>query len=131
MKSKAKNIKKTKHPKPKKTPRTRKPENMSLPEWQTALRKEYGRDQDFQIKNIGDEPIFSEFLVTNPQSESTYRVAIRGNQPGQNYCSCPDFAVNLLGTCKHIEFTLAKLERKRGAKKQFREGFTPSYSEIY
>lgn len=131
MKSKAKNIKKTKHPKPKKTPRTRKPENMSLPEWQTALRKEYGRDQDFQIKNIGDEPIFSEFLVTNPQRESTYRVAIRGNQPGQNYCSCPDFAVNLLGTCKHIEFTLAKLERKRGAKKQFREGFTPSYSEIY
>ncbi len=130
MKSIAK-TKKTKQPKPKKTPRTRKPENMSLSEWQTALRKEYGRDQEFQIKNIGNEPIFSEFLVTNPQSERTYRVAIRGNQPGQNYCSCPDFAVNLLGTCKHIEFTLSKLERKRGATKQFREGFIPTYSEIY
>ncbi len=35
-------------------------------------------------------------------------------QPGDNYCSCPDFATNTLGTCKHIEFTLASLERKRG-----------------
>jgi len=104
---------------------------MSLTEWQRELRREYGREQAFQIKNIGDDPVFSEFLVTNPQSEKTYRVAIRGKQPGQNYCSCPDYAVNLLGTCKHIEFALAKLERKPGAKKRLREGFTPSYSEIF
>ncbi len=130
-KPKTSKSKKTNQFKPKKTPRTRKPIDMSLTEWQTTLRKEYGREQDFQLKNIGDEPIFSEFLVTNPLSERTYRVAIRGNQPGDNYCSCPDFAVNLLGTCKHIEFTLSQLERKRGAKKRFREGFTPPYSEIF
>ncbi len=130
-KPKTSNTKKTKQSKPKKTPRTRKPENMSLTEWQTRLRKEFGREQEYQLKNIGDEPIFSEFMVTNPQSEKTYRVAIRGNQPGDNFCSCPDFATNLLGTCKHIEFTLAKLEKKREAKKRFREGFTPPYSEIF
>ncbi len=122
---------KKKQSKPKKTSRTRKPADMTLAEWQTTLRREYGREQNFDLKNIGDDPVFSEFLVTNPQSKKTYRVAIRGNQPGDNYCSCPDFAVNLLGTCKHIEFTLSKLERKRGAKKRFREGFTPPYSEIF
>jgi len=115
----------------KKTPRTRKPQDMSLEQWQIALRREFGREQEFTMENIGDDPIFSEFLVTNPKSGGTYRVAIRGRAPGENYCSCPDFSVNTLGTCKHIEFTLAKLERKRGAKKAFREGFHPPYSEVY
>jgi hypothetical protein len=48
-----------------------------------------------------------------------------------NFCSCPDFASNTLGTCKHIEFTLAKLRRKAGVTAALREGFRPSYSEIY
>ena len=116
--------------KPKKTPRTRKPEDMSIEEWQVALRREYGREQDFTLRNIGAEPIFSEFAVTNPKSGRTYRVAIRGKDVGVNFCSCPDFAVNTLGTCKHIEWLLAKLERKPGAKKAFRAGFHPLYSEV-
>ncbi len=122
---------KRKKTKPKKTPRTRKPVDMSLDDWQIALRREFGRGQNFKLKNIGDEPIFSEFLLTNPDTERTYRVAIRGNRLRENYCSCPDFAVNTLGTCKHIEFTLAKLERKRGGKKAFKEGFQAPYSEVY
>ena len=101
-------------PKPQRTPRTRKPEHLSLEEWQIALRREYGREQDFGVRNLGGEPIFSEFAVTNPKSGRTYRVAVRGRESGANYCSCPDFAVNALGTCKHIEWLLAKLERKLG-----------------
>ncbi|MGH9935592.1 MAG: SNF2-related protein, partial [Blastocatellia bacterium] len=31
----------------------------------------------------------------------------------ENYCSCPDFVVNTLGTCKHIEAMLFKLRRHR------------------
>ncbi|HUT31500.1 MAG TPA: DEAD/DEAH box helicase [Sedimentisphaerales bacterium] len=111
--------------------RLRKPEDMPLEQWQTALRKQFAQKQDFQLKNIGGEPIFSEFIVTNPQTKGEYRVAIRGQRIGDNYCSCPDFAVNTLGTCKHIEFTLAKLQRKRGGKKALSEGFLPAYSEIY
>lgn len=118
-------------PKPKKTPRTRKPQNMSVDEWQIALRKEFGREQKFQLTNLGNEPVFSEFSVTNPETKKTYRVAIRGRNPGDNYCSCPDFAVNTLGTCKHVEFTLARLEKKRGAKQAFKQGFQPSFSEVY
>lgn len=112
-------------------PRLRKPDDMSLEQWQIALRKQFAQEQDFRLKNIGEEPIFSEFIVTNPKTEGEYRVAIRGQKLGANYCSCPDLAVNTLGTCKHIEFTLAKLLRKRGGKKAFAEGFQPPYSEIY
>jgi SNF2 family DNA or RNA helicase len=36
-----------------------------------------------------------------------------------------------LGTCKHLEFTLAQLERKRGAKAAFRRGYQPAFSELY
>ena len=118
-------------PNGRKLSRLRKPDDMSLEAWQVALRRQFGRQQNFRLKNMGSEPIFSEFEVANPQTRRTYRVAIRGQRLGDNYCSCPDFAVNALGTCKHIEFTLAKLGRKRGAKKAFAEGFQPAYSEIH
>ena len=111
--------------------RLRRPEDMPLEQWQIALRKQFGQEQDFRLKNIGGDPIFSEFLVRNPKTKGEYRVAIRGLRIGDNFCACPDFAVNTLGTCKHIEHTLAKLQRKRGGKKAFAEGFQPSYSEIY
>jgi len=104
---------------------------MPLEEWQRALRREFGREQKFELENLGDRPIFSEFAVTNPETGGSYRVAIRGTEPGDNYCSCPDFAVNTLGTCKHIEWTLARLERKRGGNKALREGFLPPYSEVH
>ncbi|HEV3259738.1 MAG TPA: DEAD/DEAH box helicase, partial [Gemmataceae bacterium] len=55
---------------------------------------------------------------------------IRGIRPGDNLCSCPDFATNTLGTCKHIEFTLARLEQKRGGKRALESGFQPPYSEV-
>ncbi|MBM4082445.1 MAG: DEAD/DEAH box helicase, partial [Planctomycetes bacterium] len=50
---------------------------------------------------------------------------------GDNYCSCPDFAVNTLGTCKHVEFTLAKLQRQRGGRAALAQGFRPRFSEVY
>ncbi len=115
----------------KKISRLRKPAEMSLEAWQVALRRQFGWEQDFRMKNIGSQPIFSEFEVTNPETKRTYRVAIRGAGLGENYCSCPDFAVNTLGTCKHIEFALAKLSRRRGAKAALALGFQPEYSQVY
>ena len=41
-------------------------------------------------------------------SGKIYRVAVRGPGLFENYCSCPDFAVNTLGTCKHIEAMLLR-----------------------
>src|SRR5262249_20402940 len=86
--------------------RVRRPEGMSLEDWQVALRRQFGREQKFRIKNVGDNEVFSEFLIVNPQGRSSYRVLIRGLEPGDNSCTCGDFLTNTLGTCKHIEFTL-------------------------
>ena len=86
---------------------------MSLETWQRELRRQFGRAQRFALTNVGTEAVFSDFEVRNPQNASTYRVAIRGVQPGENYCSCPDFATNALGTCKHGEFVLGRLEWQR------------------
>ncbi len=129
-----KTIKKTaSKPKPvrPKISRTHKPDNLDVGEWQRLLRKQFGELQNFKIKNTGGHPVFSEFAVTNPASGRTYKVAVRGLLPGENYCSCPDYHINNLGTCKHIEFTLFRLMKTRGAKRAFKEGYTPLYSEIY
>ena len=117
--------------KPAKLSRTQAPEHLSTADWQRALRRQFGREQAFMLENIGGEPFFSEFRVANPQSKSAYRVAIRGARPGDNYCACPDYATNELGTCKHIEFVLAALERKRGAKAALKRGYQPAFSELY
>ena len=111
--------------------RTRRPAGLAAAEWQTALRRQFGREQGFELHNLGQEPVFSDFRVHNPASGTHYRVAIRGSALGCNFCSCPDFATNDLGTCKHIEFALARLSRKRGAKAALARGFEPAYSEIW
>ena len=111
--------------------RLRRPEKLPVEAWQAQLRRQFGREQPFLFENLGAEPVFSEFAVTNPQSGGRYRVAIRGAALGENYCSCADFATNDLGTCKHVEFTLARLEARRGGKAALEGGFIPPYSEIY
>jgi superfamily II DNA or RNA helicase len=111
--------------------RTHAPADLSPGDWQRGLRRQFGREQAFGLENLGSEPFFSEFRVSNPVSKSSYRVAIRGLGPGGNFCSCPDYATSELGTCKHIEFTLARLEKKRGARTAFARGYQPAFSELY
>jgi superfamily II DNA or RNA helicase len=111
--------------------RTHAPANLSPLDWQRGLRRQFGREQVFGLENLGSEPFFSEFRVSNPVSKSSYRVAIRGMGPGGNFCSCPDYATSELGTCKHLEFTLARLGKKRGAKMAFARGYQPAFSELY
>jgi hypothetical protein len=107
------------------------PDGMSLEDWQIALRREHGRVQEFEIKNVGADAVFSEFLVRNTQSQSTYSVIIRGNSLGENSCTCGDFTTNTLGTCKHVECVLARLEKRRGVKTTLERGFQPSHSEVF
>ena len=111
--------------------RTHAPPDLSPLDWQRGLRREFGREQAFGLENLSSEPFFSEFRVSNPVSKASYRVAIRGMGPGGNFCSCPDYATSELGTCKHIEFTLARLEKRRGAKRAFARGYQPAFSELY
>src|SRR6202162_702262 len=121
----------TKPDKEPKLSRTHAPADLSPSDWQRGLRPQFGREQPFGLENLGSEPFFSEFRVSNPVSKSSYRVAIRGLGPGGNFCSCPDYATAELGTCKHIEFTLSRLEKKRGARTAFARGYQPAFSELY
>ena len=98
-------------------------------DWQRGLRRQFGREQAFGLENLGSEPFFSEFRISNPVSKSGYRVAIRGLGPGGNFCSCPDYATSELGTCKHLEFTLARLQKKRGARTAFARGYEKAMPE--
>jgi superfamily II DNA or RNA helicase len=123
--------KKAKPGKQAKLSRMHKPAELSLEQWQRELRRQFGREQKFVLKNLGDNKVFSEFEVRNPQKKTAYHVNIRGSQPGENFCTCPDFATNTLGTCKHIEFALATLERNRGAAAALKAGYQPRYSEVF
>jgi superfamily II DNA or RNA helicase len=110
--------------------RTRRPEALPAADWQAALRRQFGREQHFGLRNRGTEPVFSTFRIDNPDSGTHYLVTIRGLEPGHNECTCWDYATNHLGTCKHIEFTLARLQARRGGKAALARGHVAAYSEI-
>lgn len=101
-----------------------------MADWQAALRRQFGREQNFGLHNLGGERVFSTFRVDNPDSGTRYLVTIRGAEPGRNHCTCWDFATNHLGTCKHVEFTLARLLARRGGKAALARGHEPAHSEI-
>ena len=86
-----------------------KPNELSYEDWQILLRKQFGQDQTFDFKNIDKHPIFSDFEIKNKTTQKTYKVSIRDQKRDKNFCSCLDFKTNKLGTCKHIEFMLFKV----------------------
>jgi hypothetical protein len=65
-------------------------------------RQERAKTERMKIESINPRILWTDYLVTNTLSGKTYRVALRGLERGQSYCSCPDFRKNTLGTCKHI-----------------------------
>jgi hypothetical protein len=65
-------------------------------------REERAREERMSVKSANPGVPWTDYLVTNAISGKTYRVALRGFERGQSYCSCPDYRKNTLGTCKHI-----------------------------
>lgn len=41
---------------------------------------------------------WGDYVVTSRLSGKSYRVALRGTEPGDSYCTCPDYRTNTLGT---------------------------------
>lgn len=83
-----------------------------------AEREERARTEKMQLKSMNAEEIWTDYTVTNAASGKTYRVALRGWEHGESYCSCPDFSKNTLGTCKHVIHTLDKMRRRFPASKR-------------
>jgi hypothetical protein len=75
-------------------------------------RRERARQEEFEIANL--EPryaVFSNFQVKSAVSGHTYQVEIRNPRDGHFSCSCPDFRISGLGTCKHVEAVRLHLEQ--------------------
>src|SRR3972149_5809745 len=121
---------KNKEKKTPKVPYHHKPDEMPVDVWQRELRRQFAETQGFTMKNIGNHPVFSDFEVHNPQSGNIYKVAVRSEDTGLNFCTCPDFKINTLGTCKHIEFTLAGLKNTKGNMAFFKTGYQRPYSSV-
>lgn len=77
-------------------------------------RKDRARNEKMTVKSVdpqADTP-WGDYVVTSALSGKSYRVALRGDDCGDSFCSCPDFRTNTLGTCKHILHALRKVKRR-------------------
>ena len=79
-----------------------------------AERERRASEEKMTVKSADSTTPWTDYLVASAASGKTYRVALRGRERGQSYCSCPDFRKNALGTCKHVFKVQASTRRKFG-----------------
>ncbi len=77
-----------------------------------AERKERAQQEQMRLKSVNPQELWTDYIVSNAASGKSYRVALRGWERGQSYCTCPDFRKNTLGTCKHILYVAEKTGKK-------------------
>ncbi|HEV3166058.1 MAG TPA: SNF2-related protein, partial [Isosphaeraceae bacterium] len=77
-----------------------------------AQRAERAKAEKMTVQSVDSSKPWTDYTVTNRLSGKSYRVALRGTEPGDSYCSCPDFRTNTLGTCKHVMHVLNKVKRR-------------------
>jgi len=75
-------------------------------------RRERAQTEKMRLKSLNPRELWTDYTLTNSASGKCYRIALRGWEPGESYCSCPDFRKNTLGTCKHIIYALDKVGKK-------------------
>src|SRR6266699_2005698 len=70
-----------------------------------------------------DQPVYGTFAARSLNGNvARYLVEIRSLADFQNSCTCPDYNVNGLGTCKHIEAVLAGIRKNRAGHTMRDEG---------
>ncbi|MDP1813378.1 MAG: DEAD/DEAH box helicase [Leadbetterella sp.] len=112
-------------------PYYKKPTRLSVDQWQWSLRKQFGEENPFVISNIGQQPVFSDYLVYNSHTINNYKVSIRDFDYKRNFCNCLDFKTNRLGICKHIAATIKFIETNNDLSDFRNEVFIGTYSSIY
>lgn len=104
-----------------------KPDNMTLEQWQIALRKQAAQKELFAISEINTKEYPGYYHVQNPATHNDYRIVYRGEKSPWNYCSCMDFKSSQLATCKHLEAVKLWIAEKR--KKICHN--PPAYTSLY
>jgi superfamily II DNA or RNA helicase len=74
-------------------------------------RLDRARTEKFRLRSSDTKTPWADYTITSALSGKTYRVALRGEERGDSFCSCPDFRTNTLGTCKHILHVLHRVKR--------------------
>ena len=77
-----------------------------------ADREERARKEKMRLQSMNPQELWTDYIITSYASGKSYRIALRGWEPGESFCSCPDFRKNTLGTCKHIIYALDKGGKK-------------------
>jgi superfamily II DNA or RNA helicase len=77
-----------------------------------ADREERAANEKMTLRSLDPDRPWADYTITSAHSGKTYRVSLRGFDPGQSYCSCPDFRTNHLGTCKHILHAQQKIRKR-------------------
>lgn len=88
-----------------------------LIEREIALREQRAREEKMTVRASKPGTPWCDYQVSSKLSGKSWRVALRGMQRGQSYCSCPDYRKNTLGTCKHVLNVQRKVARKFSAKR--------------
>jgi hypothetical protein len=86
------------------------------------------QEENFRVTNLNPRhPIFSNFRVQSA-SGMKYSVEIRSVRDRQFTCTCVDFRINGLGTCKHVESVLMLVETRH--RRAFQEAQQSPYSRV-
>ncbi len=87
----------------------------ALVELALAERQQRANKEKMRVTSLDKKQLWADYQISNASSGKTYKVALRGWQPGDSFCSCPDFCKNTLGTCKHILHTQEKVKKRFSA----------------
>jgi len=94
------------------------------------LRAKRGRNE-VAAEHLEGEPWFGTWKASSITSSlafpRSYRVTIRSLSKRSNVCNCQDYAINQLGTCKHIEAVLHKISKRDDYEKIKSESAPVSY----
>ncbi len=87
--------------------------------WETAIEERVKRGRaEVRVEPLSGEPWFGTWrarsiAAAGSHFQSSYQVQIRSLTRRANHCTCPDFATNQLGTCKHIEAVLHRVGKRK------------------
>ncbi|MCG6862757.1 MAG: DEAD/DEAH box helicase [Chromatiaceae bacterium] len=73
---------------------------------------------EVNVEPLSGEPWFGTWrahsiAAAGNHFQTAYQVQIRSLTRRANHCTCPDFATNQLGTCKHIEAVLHRIGKRK------------------
>ncbi len=93
-------------------------------------RQERARTERMQVQSGDKDQPWTDYVVTSTLSGKTYRIALRGLESGQAFCTCPDFRTNTLGTCKHV-MKVTQTVRRRFDAAQLKRTFRPKGIAVF